>query len=298
MVVTETATPTPGAGAGLEREHPGDACRERDDDRLVADRRQRPEHGGMDVESRGDQPEDVLQRRGQARRGRGERHPDQEGHERPRGEAETAVDQPDTDRRDREEVGADRHRPDDQDHVGVDHAVAPDDARDDHEREVPRDRSGVPARHAEHVLPDEPRLGSGTARAPEHLLAGQRHLVVGRAVPPQVVHHAVHRAGADDGDDDGVPRLRRVDEPHARHVLAPVEELCDGRHRLGLAEDLEPDHRRPAGVTPTVVRRPPGYSSCRGGPACVTVAMWGRRRSSDRGDERRPALPDDRSRLA
>ena len=184
-------------------------------------------------------------REGRHRRRTGcERHADHQCCERAAREAKTTIDQANAHCGDRKQVGADRHRADDEDLAVQEHAEARDHACRDHEREVAGDRPGVARGQAEHVFPDQARLARPAARPADDLHAHQRDLRFRHAQPTQVSQQLVDRPGMDSCEADRVPRSRRAGDRDGADVIVIVEHLPNGRHHRGVANDLELDHRR------------------------------------------------------
>ena len=135
------------------------------------------------------------------------------------GEAKTTIDQADAHCGDREQVGTDRHRADDEDLAVQDHAEARDHACREHEREIAGDRPGVARGQTEHVLPDQARLARLAARPAQDLHTHQRELRFRHAQPTQVTQELVDRPGVDSCQHDRVPRPRRPGERDAADVI-------------------------------------------------------------------------------
>ena len=173
IVVTEIATPDAGACARLEREHAGDAREERDSDGLPPDRVEAVQERVVDREVVRQHTERVLQRGGYRCREPGGRHPGAQGDERPAEQPGVMGHDGDARGGDRQQVWAHRHGADDEDRAGVEHAVARDDARDDHQRQVPPHEPGIRAREADDVRPDESRIGVARHAETDLLHAGQ-----------------------------------------------------------------------------------------------------------------------------
>jgi hypothetical protein len=186
----------------------------------------------------------VLSKRGDGRRDGCERHPDRECDEGATGEPEAAIDQAHGDGGDGRQIGTDRHRADDEEPVEVDHPVARDHARCQHEREIARDRPRVAGGHAEHVLPDKARLATRRSQPAKDLDARQRDVGIRHAEPAQLLQQFVHGSRVDGRQYHRITGARRVGEPHTRDVVVSVEPARERRHRLRLAVDFEPDHRR------------------------------------------------------
>ena len=126
IVVTETATPTPELALVSSASIPATPAASATTIVSLFTLARLPSTVESMLKLDWDAVERVLRQR-RHRRGSGcERHADHQRPEGAAGKAEAPVNQPDADRRDRQEIGADRHRADDQDHVVLDHAVAGD----------------------------------------------------------------------------------------------------------------------------------------------------------------------------
>ena len=62
----------------------------------------------------------------------------------------------------------------------------------------------------------------------------------------QRTHQLVDRPGMDGGQGDRMARACRAGDRDVADVVVIVEQLPDGSHRRGLADDLELDHRAEA----------------------------------------------------
>ena len=122
------------------------------------------------------------------------------------------IDETDTDRGDRQQVRADRHRPDDEDPVVLDDAVAGDHPGSEHEGEIAGDRARVAPGHAQDVLPHQPGLGTGSSGPTERVFPRQGHVDVGDSGVAQLVHERVDGARVHRGQDDGGPGPGRRSE--------------------------------------------------------------------------------------
>ena len=218
--------------------------------RLVVDAREAAQQARrVQTEPGRDAVEAVLGEGEERRREARDREAQCQGQRGPRREAEVARRDAHPDGGDGQEVGADRHRADDQDRVVVDHAVTGDHAGDEHECQVARERPRVRPRRAEDLGPHQARLGRPPGERADHLRPRQGDVGVGHPLTAERLQQWIHRARPNGGrHHGGAPR--RVDEPDRADAVNRVERLRDGRHRRRPAEDLEGDHRRMSWLIP------------------------------------------------
>jgi hypothetical protein len=142
-------------GAGLEGEHAGDARREGDQHRRVVGHGEGAEAAFLDREAVGQQA-GPFEQRAQHRGGDdNQAQAEGEGGEGAAGELAVAADEADRGGTDRQQVGADRHRADDQDRAAGDDAEGGDHGGDVDQRQVARQRPRVGPRLTEDFDPGE-----------------------------------------------------------------------------------------------------------------------------------------------
>ena len=163
IVVTEMATPTAAPAGGLVGQHPGHPGGQGDEHAARLDRRQRwPEHRVGELEVVVDAPRIRNMTVAAAAENTATPSPTTSVERGAAGERPASLDEPDGGGGDRQEVGAERHRPDDQDRRPVEHPDAGDDTRRGHEQQVDQRRPGVLAGSPGDLGPDR-RVATGGA---------------------------------------------------------------------------------------------------------------------------------------
>ena len=109
------------------------------------------------------------------------------------GEAGTATHKADAGRGQRQQVGAHRHRADDQDGVDLNHAKPRDHAGRHHEDEIARDRPSVGPGLPEHVCPDQARHRVAGSDRPDLVEPGERDVLSLQPSTQQVLQDRVGR---------------------------------------------------------------------------------------------------------
>ena len=154
---------------------------------------------------------------------------DDQGRERAPREHGAAEHERDAGRGHREDVGADRHRPDDQDPVAVDDAERGDDAGNAHEHEVAGQQPRVGARLAEEVGPDDVAERVRGRGGPDRVDAQELDVVV---VDTEMPHRRQRGIGgalaADVRGDQG--RAARALAGRAHHVARAGQGRQARRH--------------------------------------------------------------------
>ena len=158
------------------------------------------------------------------------------------------VTRPDARGRDRQDVGAHRHRAHDQDRVDLDHAVGGDHAGHDHEGQIARQQaahSASPARAC------RPRSGPAPASA-----RGGRPISSTRAsaTSPGITPRSCMKSSTSSADSGltsaGQHRVSVANRAGDRHVerhAAALEQLADVRHRLRRSVGAQVEHSEDRG---------------------------------------------------
>ena len=171
-------------------------------------------------------PPDDAQQSGRCRRGQSG-HPKAEAQREHGacGERPAPLDEPDGGRRDGEQVGAQRHRPDDEDRRTVEHAGAGHDAGSSHEEEVQQCGSGMFCRPTGDLRPHRRVApGRGPSPSPAERLdarsAPEDEVVGGEIALAQQLQHVIGDVDIELTRELGeVPRGATADDdmPHAGH---------------------------------------------------------------------------------
>ena len=223
------------AGLRLEGEDAGDACREGDDDDHQAVARDCLHRRYGELVAARELTGDAQERRGDLSRESSECVSDDERQQASSRESPPAPHEADACRRDRRQVGSERHGAHDEDRVLGHDAECGDDAGDGHEHRVLRAEAGVRPRLVDDRAPDERLVLRGEPRALAGLDRGHRlglqHVDLFREDSriDQPAHDVVGHRRSELG---GYQRLRAVERRSDDHHMPGA------LHRLQQAADL------------------------------------------------------------